>query len=225
MAEDIGQLDDVNVGAPESHKEEMFSKKEMEEMIKARVAKGAEENRLRREENESLRKKLADLERKQEAGTATTDERSQLHTARTTENEASQQGYTKEQAEQMALHQMDIADLDKKLTDARDKDPEFKDLLEKGNKIHVEEVKLTAGLPNAPAVVKQLLKDRRDLNLYRAYIAEGNLRDVTSFLNDLSRKLESTEQRPHPSGYDPAPVLSESGGDQEDTSEYISSKF
>lgn len=225
MTEDIGQLDDVNVGSSEAPKEEMFSKKEMEEMIKARVAKSAETSRLQREENDNLRKKLEILERKQEAGTATTDERSQLHTARTAETQASQQGYTREQAEAFALHQMDIAELDKNLTAARDKDPEFKELVEKGNRLHPEEVKLTAGLPNAPAVVKQLLKDRRDLNLYRAYIAEGNLRDVTSFLNDMSRKLESTEQKPHPSGYEPSPVLSESGGDQEDTSEYISNKF
>jgi chromosome segregation ATPase len=206
-------------------KVEMFTRDEVEEMMKARVAKTANDARQQREENENLKKRLEELQRKQDSGTATTEERSQLQTAKTAEIQAHQQGYTREEAEQYAMHKMDVADLDKKLTDAREKDPEFKDLLEKGNKLYEEEVKLTAGIPNAPAVVKQLLKDRRDLNLYRAYISSGNLTDVISFLNDMSRKLESTEQKPHPSGYEPSPVLAESSGDQEDTSDYIGSRY
>jgi hypothetical protein len=212
----------------DNQKSVMFSQEEVEQMMKDRLNKLHNEKRLREEENDRLRKKLEELQKKQDSGTATIQEREQLQDAKQGTKQAVYQGYSKEDVDTMVNFQMKIKELDRNLSEAEKKDPELAKLMKEGNTISPDEAKLIAlpdGINNGVAIIKQLLKDGRDLNLFRTYISAGDRTGLISYLNDMSKKLEATAEKPHPSGYTPSPQLPESEGEQDDLENYIKNKY
>jgi hypothetical protein len=225
------------------------SDKDWEEVIKKRRERDAETIRLQHEENKRLKKEadelkrqLEDLEKKAQKGTASDDELGQLQTAKKAAEQAitqgQQQGYTYEQIKSQAVAEveweMKQKQLESKMMDAREKDPEFAKMVDANNKLtdpnaklFHEEVSEMAYLPNAPAVIKQLLKDPKSMAVLKAAFAERSRTSVMMVLNNLSDRLAGNEAKPQPSSYKPPEYLSDSSDDDQsfDESSYISSKY
>lgn len=210
-----------------------FSQSEVEKMIKERTDRERENSRLKHEENERLKKELSDLSSKMQKGIATTDEMTQLQTATKAAEQGQQQGYSQEDVQRLVEGAMQQKDLESKLMTAKEKDPEFKKLVEenaKTNAVSMDHVLGTAYLPNAVAVVKHLMKDKKSLDLYNAAIANvGVDRGVSAMmvLNNLSDKLQGSAEKPMESQYKPAEHLSDASDEDQnfDESSYIGSKY
>ena len=226
-----------------------FTESEMEDVIRKRRERDAENLRLQHEENKRLKKEaddlkrqLEELERKAQKGTASDDELGQLQTAKKAAEQAvvqgQQQGLTYEQIKSQAIAEvnweMQQKQLENKMTDAREKDPEFAKLVDANNKINDpntklfhEEVAEMAYLPNAPAVIKQVLKDPKSMAVLKAAFAERSRTSVMMVLNNLSDRLSTNEEKPQPSSFKPAEYLSDATDDDQafDESSYISSKY
>ncbi len=123
--------------------------------------------------------------------------------------------------QQQAIDQQKIADRHKsfhdKLTDAQKKDPEFKQLIDAqhtpGNP-HIPSTAWSAfeHLDNAPAVIKQLLKSKKD---YALLTASSTKQEAVKFINELSDRLENNQPTPHPSHFEPDPDISDVGDSQQ----------
>lgn len=215
---------------PEAAPEKTYSQAEVERMITERRARDAEQLRLKNEETKQLKARMQELESKMQKGTATTDEMSQLQSAKTTAEHGQQQGYSNEDVQNMVNWEMQKKELGNKLIEAHKKDPEFAKLVKEGNKITEDEAMFTAYLPNGPAVVKHLLKDKKSLDLYRAglnnYGRDGGVLAM-QILNNLSDQLDSNKEAAHPSNYTPAPELADASDEDQafDEANYISSKY
>jgi hypothetical protein len=207
-----------------------FTESEVEEMVRRRRERDAEALRLQHEENKRLKAKLEELESKAQKGTATVEEMTQLQTAKDAAAKTQEQGYSPEDVKNIIAWEMQQKELTSKLEEARDKDPEFAKLLKDGNKLFAEEVAETAYLPNAPAVIKLLMKDKKSLDLFRRaamnYQRDGGTA-VMMVLNNLSDQLAGTEEKPTPSPFKPAERLSDASDEDQnfDESDYISSKY
>lgn len=208
--------------SPGSEANSMYSNEEVEKIIQARL-KQERSNHEKREAEYSAR--IADLEKKVNAGTATTDEKIQHQQAKNTEEQAQASGIPPEAIPFIVEQQRKNVEFQQKMSDAIEKDQEFKKLSETGNAIPGFAISEMMHLDNAPAVIKHLLKDKKDHKLMEATIESGSKSDFIRFVNDLSSRLES--KKPHPSPYTPAPDVSDIGdSDQDfDIKGYIDSKY
>lgn len=206
---------------------QMFSKEDANKLAQQMV-----NERLQRERNlfskkeAELNARIKELENKKEAGTATPAEQVEHATGRAAQAQAIQQGISPEQIPQLVEKEMSRANFKQKIDDAMLKDEEFKKLAQTGNGIPGEALEQMIHLDNAPSVIKHLLKDKKDYRLMQLAAAEG-IYKFTSFVNDLSTRLESTSTKPKPSPYSPIPDLTDIGeSDQDwDVENYIKGRF
>ncbi len=103
------------------------------------------------------------------------------------------------------------------LDNAIKEDKEFAELAKTGNSIPGELRFQTLYLDNAPAVLKHLLKSKKD-HAYVMAAAEQNKAELIKALNYISDKVEEQieKNKPHPSQFEPAPSLVDSGEGGED---------
>lgn len=204
----------------------IFTEDETNELIKKRTERERENSRLLHDENSRLKKRLEDLESKMQKGTASDDDMVQLQTAKQASAQAQAENYTPDQVRHIVDYAMQQKELGGKLEEARDKDPEFAKLLKDGNKLFQEEVNEMAYLPNAPAVVKHLMKDQKSLLALRAAWREGRS-SVMMVLNNLSDRLADNQEKPVPSQFKPAEQLSDSSDEDQNFNEkdYISKNY
>lgn len=177
----------------------------------------AEEERKKRE---AIEKRLLDLEKKNEKGTATQDEKIEYQNSVAAAGQAKNDGIPPE----AIPHIVEISNRNKKTTEqlneAIEKDEEFKNLAEKGNPISGEEIYFIGqSVDNTPAVIKHLLKDKRDYDLFQ--IAKSNAQydgglSLKKLIYEFSDKLNADIKKPSPSGYTPAPDLSDTGAADQD---------
>jgi hypothetical protein len=225
---DLGEKnnDAAPITPPQSNK--LFTEEEASEFVRQRRARDAEALRLKNEEIKRLKSKLENLEKKEEQGRASVDDMQQLVTAKQAIQEGVQKGYTEEELSMHVEMAMKQKELMNQLVDAKEKDQDFSDLWVKGNQLRTEEVMATAYLPNAPAVVKLLLKDKNALDTYR-YAQMNSQNDngigVMNVLYNLSQTVENGREKPRPNQYSPATQLKESSSDSFNISDYVGSKY
>jgi uncharacterized membrane protein YheB (UPF0754 family) len=217
---------DLNNAPADAVNNKAFTEDEVQELIRKRTERERENSRLLHEDNKRLKSKLEELESKMQKGTASDQDMVQLQAAKQAAAQGQAQGYTPEQVKHIVAWEMQQKELGSKLEEAREKDPEFAKLIKDGNKIFAEEVAETAYLPNAPAVVKYLMKDQKSLMALRAAWQEGRSQ-VMMVLNNLSDRLSTDQEKPAPSQFKPAEQLSDASDDNQnfDEKDYISSKY
>lgn len=207
----------------------MFSQDEVEQLIRDRTEKERVNSRLKNEENEKLKRQLEDYEAKLQKGTASADEMQQLDTAKQAAAQGQQQGYTAEQVQSFVSMAMEQKQLETKLQDAYEKDPEFKKLVEENKKtgaLSGDEVLATAYLPNSVAVVKHIMKDPKSLAVYKTAQMRSPT-EVMMVLNNFSDRLSDKQEVAHASTYEPAAPLSDASDESQafDLKNYINSKY
>ena len=213
-------------GAPSNVK--TFNESEVEEMLKKRRERDAEALRLQHEDNKRLRSRLEELERNAQKGTASDADMMQLQTAKNAVAQGQAQGYSRDEVQNIVAWELQQKQLEDKLYDAKEKDPEFAKLIDenknKQNKLFSEDIALTAYLPNPAAVIKQLMKDDKSLRALRMARSES---EAMLVLNNLSDRLSGNEEKPAPSQYKPAEPLSDASDEDQnfDEKDYISSKY
>lgn len=218
---------------------EMFTNDEVEEIVRRRRDRDAENLRNQIEENKKLKGQLEELESKLQKGTASTEEIQQLQTAKETATKGQQQGYTPDQVQGMVQMAMEQKELENKILDAYQKDPEFKKLADSNkeltnknapNGLYEPEILAMSYLPNAVAVAKHLMKDPKAMSVFKTALANANFdRGVSAMmvLNDFSDRLGSKQELAHPSAYEPAAQLPEASDETQafDLKNYINSKY
>ena len=221
---------DNNIQTPK-----MYTEDDVQRMMKDRLAREEsrrkEELSRKEEEAASLKKQLEDLEKKMQQGTATNAEIDKLQAAKGTATQGVQAGYSPEEMQSIVDFELKKKDLTGKLQEAIQKDPEFKKLYEQnGKNIPTNLIMGTSYLPNAVAVVKHLMKDKKSLELYAAAAANAHYDNAVSamqILNNFSDRLADNHEKPHPSMYEPAPQLADASDEDQnfDESTYIKSKY
>lgn len=207
--------------------QEVLTKEEAENAIKARLkeakqqsdkklaAMNAEKEAAIKEATE-LKNRIMELEKKEKAGTITQNEQGEYQNIKKTANQSMDQGVPRELIPGLIARENQKTQFVQNVGDALDKDQEFKKLWSTGNPIHASVLEAMHHLDNAPAVLKHLLKDKKDHRLMELSAEEG-LTSFTKFINDLSTKLEANNQsKPHPSSYSPAPPLTNIGESDQD---------
>jgi hypothetical protein len=217
--------------------ERLFTQEEVTRMSEDRRKRDAEALRLKHEENQrlledkkNLETKLQDIEKRMQAGTASTQDMQQYQAAEQGAQKAQQQGVPPEQYAAMVDYGMRVRELETKIKDAHDKDPEFAKLIKDGNKLSPEHVVETAFLKNSPAVIKHLMKDPEDYQIYLNAFARGQIDGGVSaqmVLKNISDKLSSSNERPKPSQYQPPQELGDNSDEDQDFNEddYIGKNF
>lgn len=133
-------------------------------------------------------------------------------------------------------------EFNKKLSEAAEKDPEFKKLAgdtntpQAGLPIHPDLKPEFMHLNNAPAVMKHLMKNEKDHAVLQSMMPplyntqlmtpeqkqQYSMMHMTAhtqrlkFFNELSNKLEDNQQQPQPSEYEPDPDFSSQGSGSQD---------
>ncbi len=123
------------------------------------------------------------------------------------------------QAQQQAQQRAD--GLKEKVNLASEQDPELKDLLQKGNHLPGEDLALIgqlSDLPNLPAVVKKLLKDKTD---YSIFMSAPSDYEKQRLIKDMSEKLDGRPTGAASKKFEPAEMLSGSSPAGDDLSEYV----
>jgi hypothetical protein len=218
---------------------QVFTQEEVEKLIRDRTEKERVNSRLKSEENEKLKKQLEEYEAKLQKGTATASEIQQLDTAKQAAGNAQMQGFTPEQVQAQVQMAMEQKEMEGKLTDAYQKDPEFKKLVDENKKatearspnaLSIEEVLATAYLPNSIAVVKHLMKDPKSMTVFKTALSrapyDGGI-NAMMVLNNFSDRLSDKQEMAHPSTYEPAAELSDNSDESQafDLKNYIDSKY
>lgn len=202
-------------------------RREKEELEKRLSNKDIEHNR----KTEGLKKRIEELEKKEKSGTATHEESMELSVGRSAVAQAVTAGITPEQAEVMVQERMKRAELGQKIDKAAETDAEFKSMLQdpknKG-KINSDHEYILRDLPNAPAVLKKLLSDPREMALMQAKYNDAfqyGSSVFVDYMNQLSEKLEKSSSRPRASSYTPIPDISDFGdsGQDFDLKNFVSS--
>lgn len=112
----------------------------------------------------------------------------------------------------------------KKIGEAVEKDQEFKKLVaESPQYLSPDQVMSTSHLPNAPDVLKHMLKDPRDYQLLQA-AAQTSQAEMIRVLNEVSMKLEQRRNMPRPSEYEHIPQMGDGEGDDFDLDDYLKGK-
>lgn len=221
------QYDDATPPATETLSEEtpkttekkpiVYSDEEVQEIMKKRVAQERKSSeRAAEQERQKFEAKIAELEKKVNAGTASMDEQAQHQKAKNTIEEGQQQGLSPEQLQYQVQEQMKMQTLDQKFTEAKSKDPEFAKLWDEGNQINSAIFPAMAHLDKPEMVLKHLLKDKKAHNMMQL-AASGGLRDFTQFIDDLEDKLMANSQNtPRPPNYPKIPDFSNAGDTDQD---------
>jgi hypothetical protein len=234
-----------NLTAPESQEQRPagqqpnFSYADVESNFRTRLKKEKERHQ---KETDVLKNRLDDLEKKITSGKATQSENLEYQTGLNAADEASKQvasgQITPEDFDSIVRFRMMEEKASEKIKDAMDKDTEFKGLVESNNAmpkgqqlLSTEDVLEMIGrdIKNIPAVVKHLLKNAKDRQIFRL-ASNHQARDggisLTQFVHDLSEKLEMNASRPRPNEFSIIPKVTDAGA-TEDFSEasYISEKY
>ena len=219
--------------------DEMFTKSEVEEMMRRRRERDAENLKKQIQENNELKSRLEELESKLQKGTASTEEMSQLQTAKDTAVQGQQQGLSPEEIQARVNFELQKKDFETKIKEAYDKDPEFKKLVDNNktlnqknapNGLNEEDVLTLSYLPNSVAVAKHLMKDPKSMMVFKTAMArsqfDGGI-SVMMVLNDYSDRLGAQQETAHASSYEPATPLPETGDESQsfDILNHINSKY
>jgi hypothetical protein len=216
-----------------SQPERDIEKEKLEASIKNRLKVERQKTEAETKRAEGLAKQLNELQRKFESGKATSEESAEYVSTNNVEQEARSKGIPPEALPGIIEEHLQIQKLQTNVADAAEKDPELKSLLNDPNslkKVSEEELMLLKHLDNAPAVFKHLLKDPRDLQTFKAAErawgnGDGGVAFMT-FINNLSRQLDSTAKYPHPPRYTPSVSLDDVGApDSFNLENYINDNF
>ncbi len=219
--------------AVESQEEKRYTSQEVSEMMEKRLKNKQEEHERKMGE---LKSRVKELESKEKAGTASLSE--QLELSKGQEVAAKVQnpnaGIDPSFVPYIVKQEMEKEKFNQKLRGALDKDEEFKKLAsapDADQRVGQEAMDYTMPYDNAPAMLKYLLKDRRESELLNSKLAVANDRRdpsiVVEYLNNLSRQLDKSATAPRPSSYVPDPDLSDMGNTGQDFNleDYVKSKL
>lgn len=213
--------------------ERNIEKEKLEDSIKTRLKVERQKAEAEAKRAESLSKELQELKKKFNSGKATSEQSSEYVSTENAISDAKSKGIPPEALPGIIEEHMQIQKLEASVADASEKDPELKALLNDPNslkKVSAEELMLLKHLDNAPAVFKHLLKDSRDLQTFKAAErawgnGDGGVAFMT-FVNNLSRQLDSTAKYPHPPSYTPSVPLDDVGAaDSFNLESYIQDKY
>lgn len=209
---DEQNLISAEAGAEQAPEKETYSKKEVEEMMRARAQSA---NRAKSEAEARAQK--AEMERQ-----AIHEQHQAMLQEMNVKKQESPQSpgmvpieavkQLMQESQQQARQQGQVQSYMGKVNKAAEEDPELKNLMDKGNHI-APLIPLIAGLdylPNAAAVTKHLLKDKADYAVLANTVDQGAM---VKFINDISNKLSGVE--PKASEFKPAPVMSSPDGEEE----------
>jgi hypothetical protein len=203
-------------------------KRENEELAKRLANKDIEHSR----KTEGLKKRIEELEKKEKAGTATHEESMELSAGRQAASEASKNNLSPQEVEFVVQDRMKKKEFSENLKKAEDSDPAFKAMLndpKNQGKFNDDHAYAMRDLPNAPAVIKKLLSDPREMALmqakYQDALTMGSSSMFVEYMNKLSEKIEQSTSRPRASSYTPAPDISDFGDSSQDfdLGNYVSS--
>lgn len=204
-----------------------FTQAEVEEAIKKRVEAA---NRLREEERRAHEEKMKEMERKMLEMQQKNKQESGEPAASAAANNASNDAYydnmiSQDELPQILAMEQKKQELQKKLNQAEQEDPEFAELVKKGNPIPGPIVSAVGELDNGPALLKHLLKDKRDHQLMMA-AAQSTPYEWQKFLIDLTDKVDANIKKPHASEYEEVPDMRHMGetGDDFDMQSYVKKK-
>jgi hypothetical protein len=222
---DAGQSPD----AGQAQSQKMFTEEEVAKLLEERLKNKDMENRRK---NEKIIKRLEELEAKEKAGTATPDERIELSQGKTAQAQAKGEGIHPDAIPYIIDEEMAKEKFKQNISNAMEKDPEFKALLTPESKRLVNEDQLffLRDLPNSAAVLKTLLANKKENNLMQAKFQEmiysGKPSIMVEYINNLSDKLEQSATKPRASSYTPDPNISDFGdsGQDFDLKKYIAGK-
>lgn len=212
------QAQDAGNGATPSAK--MFTEEEVKQMIDDRLRKKDMEH-LRKMED--VKKRIAELESKEKAGTATPEERTELSTGKGAQAQAQAQGVHPDAIPYLVEEEMSKKKYAQGVKDAAEKDPQFKSALQDPNGrmlVNHDQEFFLKDLPNAAAVLKTLLTNKKENNLMQAKFQEMIYKKEPSimvqYINDLSDKLEKSASSPRAPSYTPDANLSDFGDSAQD---------
>ena len=228
--EDIGQeasqspqsesVDATAQESPASSPQKMFSEDEVKKMIDDRLKNKEMEHRRK---TEAAMKRIEELEKKEKAGTATQDERTELSTGKGAEANAQNQGVHPDAIPYIIEEEMSKKKFAQAVVDAASKDPQLKAALEDKTSnmlVNQDQAYFLKDLPNPAAALKSLLTNKKENNLMQAKFQEMIYKKEPSimvqYVNDLSEKLEKSSSSPRASSYSPDANLSDFGDSAQD---------
>jgi len=208
-----------DAGTPTSPK--MFTEEEVNKMINDRLRN--KEMEYKRKTEEAVRKRVAELEKKERSGTATPEERTELSAGKSAEAQAQTQGIHPDAIPYIIEEEMSKKKYAQSVIDAAEKDPQFKTLLQDKNSrvlVNSDQEYFLKDLPNSAAVLKTLLSNKKENNLMQAKFQEMiHKREpsiMVQYINDLSDKLEKSSTSPRAPSYTPDANLSDFGESSQD---------
>jgi len=216
-----------------------FSYKDVEEGYKIRLKKEREKHQ---KETEQLKNRLDELEKKVSSGKASSSENLEYQQGLSAVDHGQQQvmsgQLTPEQFEGFVQQRITEEKAKEKLREAFEKDSEFKLLVQQNdampenqqliNKVQADLI-VASGIDNTAAVLKHLLKNKKDNQSFKLALAHARIdggRSLNDFIFETSERLQSNVSRPRPNQFDIVPKVSDIGtGDDFSESSYISEKY
>lgn len=218
-AQSQDSINQSNTDSQTSQNQKMFTEEEVKKMIDDRLKNKEMEHKRK---TDAVMKRIAELESKEKAGTATPEERTELSTGKGAQAQAQQQGVHPDAIPYIIDEEMAKQKFLQNIKDAQQKDPEFKALLTPESKrlVNDDQLFFIRDLPNAPAVFKTLLANKKENNLMQAKFQEMIYKQEPSimvqYINDLSDRLEKTSTSPRAPSYTPDANLSDLGDSAQD---------
>jgi hypothetical protein len=225
--ENIGQettpsenMDSVAQEAGNVTPSKMFTEEEVKKMIDDRLKNKEMEHRRK---TEAVMKRVEELEKKEKEGTATHEERAELSAGKGAQAQAQNQGVHPDAIPYIVEEEMSKKKYAQSVLDASEKDPQLKNALnDRDSKrlVNDDQHFFLKDLPNAAAVLKSLLTNKKENNLMQAKFQEMIYKKEPSimvqYVNDLSEKLEKSSSSPRASSYSPDANLSDFGDSSQD---------
>lgn len=198
----------------------MFTEEEVNKMINDRLRNKEMEHKRK---TDAVMKRVADLEKKEKAGTATVEERTELSTGKSAEAQAQTQGIHPDAIPYIIEEEMSKKKYAQSILDSAEKDPQLQAALKSPNSnvlVNSDQSYFLKDLPNAAAVLKTLLINKKENNLMQAKFQEMiHKREpsiMVQYINDLSDKLEKSSTSPRAPSYTPDANLSDFGESSQD---------
>lgn len=197
-----------------------FTEEEVTKMINERLKNKEMEHRRK---TEAVMKRVEELEKKEKYGTATPEEMTELSAGKSSAAQAQNQGIHPDAIPYIVEEEMSKKKYAQGIVNAAEKDPEFKSALQDKNSnvlVNNDQSYFLKDLPNAAAVLKTLLTNRKENNLMQAKFQEMiHKREpsiMVQYINDLSDKLEKSSTSPRAPSYTPDANLSDFGDSAQD---------
>lgn len=197
-----------------------FTEAEVKKMIDDRIKNKEMEHRRK---TDAVMKRVSELESKEKEGTATQEERAELSAGKGAQAQAQNQGVHPDAIPYIVEEEMSKKKYAQSVLDAADKDPQFKSAIQDKNArmmINQDQEYFLKDLPNAAAVLKSLLTNKKENNLMQAKFQEMIYKKEPSimvqYINDLSDKLEKSSTSPRTPSYTPDANLSDFGDSAQD---------